>query len=170
MNRRTVLQSAGVAGAVSLSGCLDVFRDHFGAGELRRPVPVEIFSEAGGPMNVALRAVEEETNRESYDHSYTVVPDEQVSAPPLGGTAQLLRVILFADLSTTDPEIETIEDVSITSDSRLITIVIYEDDLEVNVEELEAVNGDEEPEPESTGDADDDAEIDLELDDELEPA
>ncbi len=137
MNRRTVLQSASVAGVLSLAGCLEVIEDHFGAGELATPVSVEIFNESGETLNIALRAIETESGRESYDHSYTVGIDEDVRAPHLGGTDQRLNVILFGDLSTESPEIADSEDVEITTNTQMVQIVLHTDELEVTVRERE---------------------------------
>ncbi|SEH14606.1 hypothetical protein SAMN04487967_1682 [Natronorubrum sediminis] len=127
MNRRTLLQSAGVAATVGLAGCVDGVREHFG---LQGIVPIEIHSEAEESRSIVLEARERETGRESYDQSITVGPNETVGPPNLNRNEQSLRIAEIHD----DEEGEVLE-ASITEDSQLVVIEITDDEMTVEVDE-----------------------------------
>lgn len=151
MNRRTVLGLAGASISASLAGCLDGVRDHFG---VQGVIPIEVQSDADDPHNVHIEARERGTDRESYEQSFTIRPEETVGPPNLDGTDQNLRVAKIVDDTEADVEAVTVPD-----DTHLVLITILEDGVTVDV--LEDV--DEEDETDDVGgpgnetdDADDD--------------
>lgn len=129
VNRRTLLQSAGVAATVGLAGCVDGVREHFG---LQGIVPIEIHSDAEESRNIVLEARERETGRESYDQSITVGPNETVGPPNLNRNEQSLRIAEIDD----EEEGEVLE-ASITEDSQLVVIEITDDEMTVEVDQGE---------------------------------
>lgn len=176
MNRRTVLRSAGVLATVSLAGCADAVEEYF-QGSFRGVVPVEIHSEADRSHNIELVAYELSTNRQTYDQGYSVTPGETVGPPHLEAADQSLRVVRYDGV---DEDEEDVREVSITQNTMLVTISIYDDDLVIDVERGEA-DGDEsrnetiDDESETTVDrnetidnesmAEDNADIDTDADD-----
>ncbi|WP_436343743.1 hypothetical protein [Natronorubrum sp. FCH18a] len=126
MNRRTLLQSAGVAAAVGLAGCVDGVQEHFG---LQGVVPIEIYSEAEQTQNLHLQAYDLEASRESYDQSYSITPGDNVKPPNLDKTEQSFRVAKIED----EDEAE-VREASITSDTQLVVIRLYDDDLVIEVD------------------------------------
>ncbi|WP_306058293.1 twin-arginine translocation signal domain-containing protein [Natronococcus wangiae] len=157
MNRRTVLQSAGVAAVASLAGCVEAVEDHF-TGGLRQPVPIEITNVGERPYNIHLEARARDAERKTYEESYTVVPDERVSAPHVRGSEQRFRVRRFGDDHGADDLVETSP---ITETSQLILITIHDDELELEVitdeEEAEERQEEENVSPNETGNTDEDA-------------
>lgn len=127
MNRRRVLQAAGALATVGLAGCLEGVQEHFG---LQGVVPVEIYSEADQPHNVQLAAQERETGRETYEEAYSVTPNETVAPPNMERTAQSMRVVKFDE----NDEQAIVRAVSITDQTELVRIYIYDDDLVVEVD------------------------------------
>lgn len=150
MNRRTVLQSAGVAAVASLAGCVEAVEDHF-QGSVQQPVPVEITNEGERPYNVHLEAHTRDAERQTYEESYTVIPDERVGAPHLGGSEQRFRVTRFGDDDGAEDLVETS---AITEASQLVLITIYDDELELEVvtDEEEAEERSNETDDERTAD------------------
>lgn len=145
MNRRTVLGTAATLTTASLAGCVNAFREHF-QGELSQPVVIEMVSEAERPYYVQIEARERETGRETYDQGFSVIPNERVQPPHLGGRDQQLRVIRFSDAHASSADVEQngnedgnpadgviVDTVSITTDSKLVLIRIYDDDIELEV-------------------------------------
>lgn len=123
MNRRTFLQSAGVAATLGLAGCLDGLREHFG---LQGVIPIEIYNEGEQTHNIQLQARDLEAGRESYDQSYSVTPGEPVMPPHLEETEQSFRVTRIENEEEVDVEV-----VTVTPDTDLVVIRIYDDSLEV---------------------------------------
>lgn len=126
MNRRTFLQSAGVAATVGLAGCLDGLREHFG---LQGVIPIEIYNEGEQTHNIQLQARELEADRQSYDQSYSVTPGEPVMPPHLDKTEQSFRVTRIENEEEVDVEV-----VRVTSETDLVVIRIYDDRLEVEAQ------------------------------------
>ena len=133
MNRRTFLQSAGVAAVVGLAGCLDGVREHFG---LQGVIPIEIHNEGEQTHNINLQARDLEADRQSYEQSYSVTPGETVGPPHLDKTRQSFRVARI-----TDEEEAEVEVVTVTPETELVVIRIYDDSLEVEVRQDDAGEG-----------------------------
>ncbi|WP_440771242.1 hypothetical protein [Natronorubrum sp. DTA28] len=129
MNRRTLLQSAGVAAAVGLAGCVDGVQEHFG---LQGIIPIEIHNEGDTARNLRLQARERNGGRESYEQSYSVGPGETVGPPHLDETEQSFRAAIVEN-----EEEATVRAVSITPDTSLVVIRISDDDLVVEVQRSE---------------------------------
>ncbi|SIR89292.1 hypothetical protein [Natronorubrum thiooxidans] len=148
MNRRRVLQVIGVAATAGLAGCVDGVKEHFG---LQGIIPLEIHSEADRTHNLHLEAYEREVDRKSYQQSISVSPGETVGAPNLDKTAQSLRVARIANEEQSD-----VEAVSLTENTTLVVITLYDDGFEVDVRENEsaAATANETTANESDGDAD----------------
>lgn len=142
MNRRTVLRVAGASVAVGLAGCVDGVQEHFG---LQGVIPIEIHSEADRTHNVHLEAHERETNRQSYEQSYSVTPDEVVGAPNLDRTDQSLRVAKIVDDEPTD-----VREVSITEHTELVLVWLYDDDIVIDVQRGEAAESENATDDEDT--------------------
>lgn len=128
MNRRTVLQSAGVFATVGLAGCVGGIREHF-VGEIRSPIPVEVYNESDQTQNIQLEARERGTGRGTYDQSYSVTPGERIGAPSLEGIEQSLQVVLV-DQAEGDDQVEV---GTVTPETVLVSITIYEDDLDLQI-------------------------------------
>ncbi|MEY7849748.1 hypothetical protein AB7C87_11195 [Natrarchaeobius sp. A-rgal3] len=146
MNRRTVLQSAGVFGAACLAGCLEGVQDHF-VGSVQGVVPIEIYSESDRFYNVQLVAYERETNRQTYEEAYAVTPGENVVPPHLEGVYQTLRVTRFDE--DDEPEIR---EAAITPDTELVVVRL---DEEFVVEVRRGESGETITETEDAGASDD---------------
>ncbi|MFC4437715.1 MULTISPECIES: hypothetical protein [Natrialbaceae] len=129
MNRRTVLQFAGVAAVTSLAGCVEAIEDHF-QGTLQRPVPIEITNEGERPYNVHLEAHARDAERQTYEESYTIVPNERVGPPHVEGSEQRFRITRLGDDRGADNLVET---TAITETSQLVLITIHDDELELEV-------------------------------------
>ena len=132
MNRRTVLGLVGTSAIAGLAGCIDGVREHFG---LQGVIPIEIRSEAAEPQNIHLEARERGSNRQSYEQSYSVTPEETVSAPHLDETEQSFRVARIEDESEA-----TVRAVTVTPDVDLVKIRLYDDDLVVELEREDGEN------------------------------
>lgn len=126
MNRRTVLGLAGASVTVGLAGCLDGVREHFG---LQGVIPIEIHNEGERSRNLHIQARERETSRDSYEQSFTVTPGETVGPPHLDESEQSFRAAIIED-----EEQATVRTASITPDTSLVVIRIYDDDLVVEVQ------------------------------------
>lgn len=125
MNRRRLLGLAGASVTAGLAGCLEGVREHFG---VQGVIPIEIHSEAERTHNLHLEARERETGRQSYEQSYSVTPGETVGPPHLEETEQSFRVARIENEEEAD-----VSAVSVTPDTELVTISIYDDDLVVEV-------------------------------------
>ncbi|WP_089788753.1 hypothetical protein [Natronobacterium haloterrestre] len=125
MNRRTVLRTAGVATMAGLAGCLEGVREHF---SVQGVVTLEIVNEADDSYNLRLEAHESETNRQTYDESFTVTPGERAMPQHLERTDQRFRVIKFDG-----NEQEEIREVSITPETRHVNVYVRDDDLVIDV-------------------------------------
>ncbi|AHF99796.1 hypothetical protein HALLA_14375 [Halostagnicola larsenii XH-48] len=128
VNRRTVLQSAGVFATVGLAGCVGGIQEHF-VGSVKTPVPVEIYNEADRTKNVQLEAQETGSGRGSYDQSYSVTPNERVGAPSMDGVEQSVKVVLV----DRDGDNDRVEVGTVTSETTLVSITLYEDDLDLEI-------------------------------------
>ncbi|OLZ40997.1 hypothetical protein A6E15_08335 [Natrinema saccharevitans] len=140
MNRRTALRTAGVAAVAGLSGCLDALREHY-QGSFQGLIPIEIKSEAERHYDVVLEAYESGTDRQTYDESYTVTPDQRVSAPHLDAVEQSFRVTKFVDA---DGE-RTTRETTIRPETELVTVRITDDDLMLDIDRSDEVEGQPEP-------------------------
>lgn len=127
MNRRTVLQSAGVLATVGLAGCLDGVQDHF---DFQGVVPIEIENEADRPYNLHLEAREPETGRELYDESFSVSPQGRTSPQHLDRTDQRFRIIQFDD----ENEPLEVAEVQISDQTELVVITVSDEGLDVDVQ------------------------------------
>ncbi len=132
MNRRRVLQSAGTVVIVGLAGCIDGVQDHF-TGSLQSPVPIEMTNDGDHPYNVSLDAVARGNGRETYEESYTITPGERVAPPHLEGEDQQFRVTRHGD----DDIEDLVEMGTITDETNLVLISLYEDEIELEIIEDE---------------------------------
>lgn len=133
MNRRTVLQVAGVSAAVGLAGCIDGVQEHFG---LQGVIPIEIHNEDADSHNLHIQAFERDADRDSYEESITVAPNESVIPSHLDEVEQSFRVAKIID-----DELATVRTGSIVPEISLVVIRVYEDDLVIK---LDYENGTEE--------------------------
>ncbi|WP_394741994.1 hypothetical protein [Natronococcus roseus] len=156
MNRRRVLQSAGTVALVGLAGCIDGVQDHF-TGSLQSPVPVEITNDGDHPYDVSLDAVARGNGRESYEEAFTITPGERVAPPHIEGEDQQFRVTRHGD----DEVDDLVEMGTITDETDLVLISLYEDEIELEITEDEAEAEEEQEELEEEHDdgseGDDDA-------------
>jgi len=130
VNRRTLLQSAAVFGAVSLAGCIEGVQEHF-QGEFQGIVPIEIHSESDEQHhNVVIEAYDRETNQQLYDEGITVTPGETVGPAHLSRTDQRLQVATLDD----DDEIIDFQEVSVTDTTQLVLIWLYDDEFVLEVD------------------------------------
>lgn len=141
MNRRTVLRTAGVAATVGLSGCIDALQEHY-EGSFQGLIPIEIHSETSRHYNLRLEAYERESNRQTYDESYTVTADQSVTPPHLPATEQFFRVTRFDE----NDDVQTVEEELITPSTKLVTVRLTDDDLALEIDRGE--NAADEPGPE----------------------
>jgi hypothetical protein len=148
VNRRTVLQSAGVVGVASLAGCIDGVEEHF-TGGVQSPVPIEVLNEGSQPYNISLEGRARDGDRETYDENFAIIPDERVWAPQVEGSDQQFRVTRFGE-DETDEDDADVEVVEITEVSQLILITMDDDNLEIELISDE----DEADERQEEGDAD----------------
>ncbi|ELY94151.1 Ser-Asp rich fibrinogen-binding, bone sialoprotein-binding protein [Natrialba hulunbeirensis JCM 10989] len=130
MNRRTALRSAGVLATVGLAGCVDAVEEHF-QGRFQGIIPIEIHSEAERSHNIAIEAYDQQAGRQTYDESYTVTPDQRVSPPHLEATTQSVRFVRY---DGTDEEQADVREVSVTSNTMLVSVRIHDDDLVIEVQ------------------------------------
>jgi len=140
VNRRTVLRTAGVTAVAGLSGCLDALREHY-QGSFQGLIPLEIKSEAERHYDLVLESYESGTNRQIYDESYTVTSDQRVSPPHLDAVEQNFRATKLADEDGDGTTRET----TIRSETELVTVRITDDDLILDVDRSEEVEGQPEP-------------------------
>lgn len=144
MNRRNVLGTAATFVAVGLAGCAGSLQQSI-EGFFQSPVPIEIHNEGSEYYNVYLEAYEVETGRHSYEHGFAVRPGERVIPEHLAAVEQRLTVIQlpgeqgqdFADESFADEDVEGIQEVEITSDSRIVLVRLRDDGLMVDVQQRE---------------------------------
>ncbi|WP_226006594.1 hypothetical protein [Natrinema salinisoli] len=141
MNRRTVLRTAGVAATVGLSGCIDAFEEHY-QGSFQGLIPIEIHSETSRHYDLRMEAYDSESNRQTYDESYTVTADQSVTPPHLSATEQFFRVTKFGE----DDEVQSVEETLVTENTKLVTIRLTDDDLALEIDRDE--NGADGPSPE----------------------
>ncbi|MFC4542002.1 twin-arginine translocation signal domain-containing protein [Halosolutus amylolyticus] len=136
MNRRTVLQSAGVGALAGLAGCLDGIQSQF-QGRVQGRIPIEITNESDRPQNIRLEAYETGTDRQTYDENYSVRSGELVHPPHLDELEQRFRVIRFEG-----EESSSVATARISPDAQLVFITVYADDVELEVvyDEDEAEN------------------------------
>jgi len=160
VKRRRLLQSVAVLGSVSLAGCLDGVREHF-EGEIQGVVPMEIHSESDVPHNLHIEAFDRESGQQTYDEGIAVNPDESVGPPHLSATDQRLRV---ARIDAQAEEVIDDQQVSITAETQLVLIWVYDDEVLIDVRRGEADEQIDDPE------ADDDLEDpeDVDATDEIE--
>jgi hypothetical protein len=146
VNRRTVLQSAGVVGVVGLAGCVDGIEEHF-MGGVQSPVPIEVLNDGSQPYNVSLEGRARDGDRETYDENFAIIPDERVWAPQIEGSDQQFRVTRVGDDDDIDDLVETAE---ISESSQLILITIHDDEIELEM----IMDEDEAEKRQEDGDAD----------------
>ncbi|MFD1564166.1 hypothetical protein ACFR99_11460 [Haloarchaeobius amylolyticus] len=138
MNRRTVLRTAGVTATIGLSGCIEALQEHY-EGSFRGLVPIEIHSEADQPYDVTLEAFDPETDRQTYDESYTVTAGERALPPHLDATEQLLRV---TRINREHRDRQLTREATITRETSTVIVRLTNDDLRLELE-----RGDEDTEP-----------------------
>lgn len=137
MNRRHVLQSAGVVSLGALAGCLDGVREHF-TGSISTNAPIEIYSAAERSYNIALEGIDPESGRQTYDQSFSVNPNERVIPQTAARNGQLFRVTRFGhdDLSGRPGE-DLVEQGTVERDTQQIDIHITDDDLTLTISRSE---------------------------------
>lgn len=133
MNRRSVLGLAGASVTVGLAGCLDGLQEHFG---LTGIIPVEIRSEADRTHNLHIEARELETGRQSYQESIAVGPGETVGPPHLDNTEQSVQIRRIENNEEVD-----VEAVTVSPGAELLSITVYDEKLEVEIEWREGAGG-----------------------------
>ena len=138
MNRRTVLRTAGVAATIGLSGCIEALQDHY-TGGFQGVVPVDIYSEADRAYDLTLEAFDPETDRQTYDESYTITAGQRATAPHLDAAEQRLRVTKI-DREQRDRQLT--KRATITQNTGSVTVRLTDDDLRL---ELESKNAETEP-------------------------
>ncbi|RZV10670.1 hypothetical protein BDK88_1846 [Natrinema hispanicum] len=143
MNRRTVLRTAGVVATVGLSGCVEALQEHY-EGSFQGVVPVDIYSEADRPYDLTLEAFDPETDRQTYDESYTITAGQRATPPHLDATEQRLRVTKI-DREQRDRQVT--KRATITQNTSSVVIRLTDDDLRLEVE------GDDEERRPNDGDA-----------------
>ena len=143
MNRRTVLRTAGVVATVGLSGCVEALQEHY-EGSFQGVVPVDIYSEADRPYDLTLEAFDPETDRQTYDESYTITAGQRATPPHLDATEQRLRVTKI-DREQRDRQLT--KRATITQNTSSVVIRLTDDDLLLEVE------GDDEGRRPNDGDA-----------------
>ncbi|WP_254764110.1 hypothetical protein [Natrinema marinum] len=132
MNRRTALRSAGVAATVGLSGCVETLQEHY-QGSFRGVVPVEVYSDADRYYNLRLEAYAAGTDRQTYEESYTVTPDQQATSPHLEAAEQQFRATKLGQEGDT----LAVKDGTITPNTNLVEVRITNDGLILNIEQGE---------------------------------
>ena len=130
MNRRTVLRTAGVTATIGLSGCIEALQDHY-EGSFQGVVPVEIYSEADEPYDITLEAFDPETDRQTYDESYTITAGQRATAPHLDATEQRFRV---SRIDREDRTRQLTKEELITPSTSSVTVRITDDDLILELE------------------------------------
>lgn len=130
MNRRTVLRTAGVTATIGLSGCIDALQEHY-EGSFQGVIPVEIYSEAEQPYDITLEAFERETNRQTYDESFTLTAGQRATAPHLDATEQRFRV---TKIDREDRTRQLTKEEPITPQTNSVTVRITDDDLILELE------------------------------------
>lgn len=115
---------------VGLAGCIDGVQEHF-LGSVQGVIPIEIHSEADRAYKVHLEARERESERNSYQQSFSVAPNEVVQPQHLDRAEQSFQVIRF----TQDDEQMDVETVSITPSVGLVVIRITDDDLSIELQQ-----------------------------------
>jgi len=129
VNRRTVLRTAGVTATIGLSGCVEALQEHY-TGSFQGVVPVEVYSEAEQPYDVTLAAFKPETDRQTYDESYTITAGERATAPHLEATEQRFRV---TRIDREDRTRQLTKEERITPRTNNVTVRITDDDLILEV-------------------------------------
>ncbi|QFU84206.1 hypothetical protein GCU68_14585 [Natronorubrum aibiense] len=122
-----------MSATAGLAGCVDGVKEHFG---LQGIIPLEIHSEADRTYNLHIEAYERDVDRKSYQQSISVSPGETVGAPNLDKAAQSLRVARIVDDEQSD-----VEAVSLTENTELVVITLYDEEFEVDVRENESAAG-----------------------------
>jgi len=140
-----MLRAAGVTALAGLAGCADSIESHFQGG-VQGVIPIEITHEGEQSQNVQLEAFDRENDRQTYDQGYTITVDERVGPPHLEATEQRFRVTRFEDEETGSVATETI-----TPDTQLVRIRVYDDDVDIDLsfdeEDTENVTEDADIEP-----------------------
>jgi hypothetical protein len=131
-----------VAATVGLSGCIEALQEHY-QGSFQGLVPIEIHSETSRHYNLKMEAYERESNRQTYDESYTITADQSVTPPHLPATEQLFRVTKFG----ADEAEQTVREGVITPNTKLVTIGLTDDDLSLEIERSGNAADDPSPEP-----------------------
>jgi len=134
VNRRTVLRTAGVTATIGLSGCVEALQEHY-EGSFQGVVPVEIYSEADEPYDITLEAFDPETDRQTYDESFTVTTDQRATAPHLEATEQRFRV---TKIDREDRTRQLTKEELITPSTNNVIVRITDDDLLLELESNDA--------------------------------
>ncbi|MFC7215664.1 hypothetical protein ACFQO4_16445 [Saliphagus sp. GCM10025334] len=138
MNRRNVLQTIGVGASVGLAGCFQGLGEFFTGGGIQPNVPIQLFSEAERSYNVAIEAQEVETGRKTHDDGINMVPGERAVTGRIERSPQQFRVTRYGhDGEEGGPGEDLVETGRITEDTQLVSIRIYDDDLELEIIEDE---------------------------------
>lgn len=138
MNRRRLLQSAGVVSLVGLAGCIDGVREHF-TGSVRTNAPVEVFNAGDYPFNVELRAREAGTGRETYDLSINLIPGERAAPQNIQRTDQSLSITRHGESSGSDgAEEDLVEQARVTEDTQLVLVHFHNDSIDLDVIESQS--------------------------------
>jgi hypothetical protein len=118
-----------VAAVAGLSGCVEALQEHY-QGSFRGLVPIEIHSEAEYHYDIRLEAYDAETNRRTYEESYTVTAGQTATPPHLDAVEQHFRATKFGR----DDEERTVREATITPATDLVVVRITDDDLRLEVE------------------------------------
>ena len=137
MNRRTALRTAGVTATIGLSGCVETLQEHY-EGSFQGVVPVEIYSEADQPYDITLEAFEVETDRQTYEESFTITAGQRATAPHLDATEQRFRV---TKIDREDRTRQLTEEVLITPRTSNVVVRITDADLVLELESKDEESG-----------------------------
>ncbi|ELZ21367.1 Ser-Asp rich fibrinogen-binding, bone sialoprotein-binding protein [Natrinema limicola JCM 13563] len=122
---------------VGLSGCVEALQEHY-EGSFRGVVPVEIYSEANQPYDVTLEAFKPETDRQTYDESFTITAGQRATAPHLEATEQRFRV---TKIDREDRTRQLTKEERITPRTNNVTVRITDDDLILELERDDEESG-----------------------------
>ncbi len=122
-----------------LAGCIEGIQSHFGG--IQGVIPIEITNESDRAQNIRLEAYTTETDRHTYDESYSVRADERVRPPHLKKTEQRFRAVRFEG-----QESSSVDTTRISPETQLVLITVYADDIAIELvfdeNEAENVTGD----------------------------
>ncbi len=131
---------------MSLSGCVEALQEHY-QGNFRGLVPVEIYSEAEQYYNLTLEAYDPETDRQTYDESYTITAGQSATSPHLDATEQLFRATKLGQ----DGERLAVKEGTITPSTTLVVVRIPDDGLKLDIQREDGGGSGPAGEPETGG-------------------